>query len=432
MRPEEKSTLLTFIGMGDYKKGRYELDGRVSEFESSFAQVAILDLFADSIGSATVFMTEESRRKNYEGEEGLRCWLEKVAAYRGMTNFSIKEVLVPPGRNKEESMEIFRILSEEIGKGESLIVDVTHGFRSFPVLLSHLTGYLKAVKGVKVERVLYGAFEAAEDKCSGVYPMFDLTPFVTFHDWAVGIDRYLSSGSGRHLKSLGVEALKPFLMKEGRREGMRARSLLNALDTFSKNVATCRGPLLRENVRAILSLIDEAEDEVCSLLPQFEPIFRRIREEFIQMNVGDPIRFDLQMAGWCAEKGLIQQGYTIFAENLISHLLVRVFGGFSEEKVYDYRNREEARKILNACADGRDKSGSYSLEKSGGEYHLVGSDRALFKNVWVPLGLVEMWKEVSGLRNDINHGGNRSNPAGADTLSRNLKSLIDAALAMFG
>jgi len=73
---------------------------------------------------------------------------------------SFAPVEVPPATDEAAWWRIFNALTEAVPEGTTLLVDVTHGFRSQPFLSLAVVAYLRAVKDVEVERIVYGAFEA--------------------------------------------------------------------------------------------------------------------------------------------------------------------------------------------------------------------------------------------------------------------------------
>ncbi|MFB9991970.1 TIGR02221 family CRISPR-associated protein [Deinococcus oregonensis] len=85
-----------------------------------------------------------------------------------------------------------------IPEGSTVYMDVTHGFRSLPIVTLLALAYLRSVRGVKLAGVLYGAFEAGQ----AITPVFDLTPFVSLLDWASAAERFIDTGDARKMTRL--------------------------------------------------------------------------------------------------------------------------------------------------------------------------------------------------------------------------------------
>lgn len=62
--------------------------------------------------------------------------------------------------SEEEYWEIFTQVLQAIPKGKVVLLDVTHGFRSLPLLTVLILTCLRTVRKVTLQHVLYGAFEA--------------------------------------------------------------------------------------------------------------------------------------------------------------------------------------------------------------------------------------------------------------------------------
>ena len=61
----------------------------------------------------------------------------------------------------------------------------------------------KVKNDVKIERVIYGAYEAVERE-NPKKPVFDLTPFVSLLDWLGAVTMFLQTGEARPIADLDV------------------------------------------------------------------------------------------------------------------------------------------------------------------------------------------------------------------------------------
>lgn len=94
------------------------------------------------------------------------------------------------------------------------------------------------------------------------------------------------------------------------------------------------------------------------------------------MKTGDVISNELEIAKWCLENNLIQQGFTILRENLVNYVITKFF--YSEGSLKDL-NKNENRKNAENMLNKRDRK--------------------------IPLQIVNLWRELIEYRNDINHCG---------------------------
>ncbi|MGX2040914.1 TIGR02221 family CRISPR-associated protein [Methylocaldum sp. MU1018] len=103
-----------------------------------------------------------------------------------------KLVLIPYAKTLEEQVEILRILATEIGSGEQVILDVTHGFRHLPMLSLVAARYLERINGNAIEEIYYGALEMTPP--GGETPVLKLTGLLRLMDWIQALAAYDKDG----------------------------------------------------------------------------------------------------------------------------------------------------------------------------------------------------------------------------------------------
>ena len=127
-------------------------------------------------------------------------------------------LLISYARDEAEQTAILTDLAGAIGKGESIVLDVTHGFRHLPMLALVAARYLQHVRGVQVQEVYYGAAEMT-DPASKQTPVLRLGAMLQMLDWVEALAVYENSGN------YGVFA--PLLQRDGMEE-KRAAMLADA------------------------------------------------------------------------------------------------------------------------------------------------------------------------------------------------------------
>lgn len=115
-------------------------------------------------------------------------------------------LLIPYARDEVEQTAILTDLAGTIGRGDSIVLDVTHGFRHLPMLALVAARYLQHVRGVQVQEVYYGAAEMT-DPGSGQTPVLRLGAMLHMLDWVEALAVYENSGN------YGVFA--PLLQRDG-------------------------------------------------------------------------------------------------------------------------------------------------------------------------------------------------------------------------
>jgi len=149
--------LITTLGTGNYSVANYHLNGKYAS-QTRLGFKALAELLNISQENIYVFGTEKR-----EGTEQLRSSDWSILDQEFEVPF-LKEqkIPVPYGLTKEEHYEFFEKVLSTIDDTEEIIFDISHGFRSTPVifLMSLFFKFSLGVSKVQKLRVFYGAFEA--------------------------------------------------------------------------------------------------------------------------------------------------------------------------------------------------------------------------------------------------------------------------------
>ncbi len=323
---ERRGRLLTFLGTGRYERVRYLLEGRAwtSDWVAE-ALVRIAEGSGASYGEVLLFGTAEAQATNWSPEREARL-REAVE--------SVRVVTIPHGRTEAELWTIFSLITEEIQPEETIDFDITHGFRSLPLLALIVAQYGAALKGSRVNRILYGAYEAGSlpqgtpdvrhpDAEAGrsregvrTVPVFDLSAFGNLMEWTLGIDRFLTSSDAGTLCRLTQQEIKPVLvLTKGRDQTASAlRGFVRALDGYTSAVRTCRGRDLLQWEHEVRERLAEVEGLTRTHVPALTPLLGKLRTKLPGAHAEDDTLAALNAAEWCWRHDLVQQGLTILEE----------------------------------------------------------------------------------------------------------------------
>lgn len=408
-------------------------DGRESPVVR-FVQEATIRLFCENWTNADrilIFTTQEAFQKNWlddghkDGQPGLESRLKALSLAP-----QVQKVEIPEGKTIEEIWQIFQILYDQLQDEDQVICDITHAFRSLPVLVLAVLGYARVMKKIIPEGIYYGAFEVlgipAQVKNVPMEqrraPLFDLTPFAVLLDWTTAIDRFLAAGDASLAQELANKEVRPLLRNsQGQDQAARAiERIARTLQKLAQSLRTCRGPELPRIVQALRqSLADCPRPD---LIPPFAPLLQRLSDKIQAYEQGSPHPF-LVAARWCADHNLIQQGFTILQEGLITHLVETVLQGDPRDQTQrDLINQSlKIRKNRLEQKDWHEPARSHS--------HLVTQ---LIK-VWdTTPALAGIFDQLLQTRNDLNHAGYRQNQISANSFAPRLADLIQRAAALLG
>ena len=137
--------------------------------------------------------------------------------------------------------------------------------------------------------------------------------------------------------------------------------------------------------------------------------------QFEQSTVKDGI----QAATWCLNHNLIQQGYTILQETLITYF-VSMIGENPENFDNQNRNRTIANQAVTIFL--KNKPEKKWFKEAAHNKDITRKFQNLYKK---NQNIVKIYRDLTGSRNDINHCGFNDNPARIKTLEDNLGKFIN-------
>lgn len=121
------------------------------------------------------------------------------------TDTVLKILLVHYGVDEQEikkNIEIVLSIVDFLKDGDEIIVDITHSFRSIPLIIMNLLFYLRTVKNPKVtiSHIYYGMLEV--NKELGYTPVVDLKSALSITDWTLGAYSFQEFGISKQICTL--------------------------------------------------------------------------------------------------------------------------------------------------------------------------------------------------------------------------------------
>ena len=422
--------MIAFLGTTTYVPCNYTYGGEkvpnVCFVQEAIARLMCRDWEEDD--RILVFLTREAREMNWmdtssddpgEGtgkKEGLKSRLDSIGLLA-----KVEAVDIPSGNSENEIWDIFRKVFDNIKEGDEVLFDITHAFRSIPMLAIIILHYARVMKNVTLAGIYYGALQSLgsmnevremrmEDRNA---PIFDLTPFVSLMLWTDAIDSFLRYGDAQGVSELTVEGVQPIL-RETRGGDEAARNLkgfANNLENLTMQFRTCRGMGLidfdYDELRKMVSLIKDD----CNVAPLI-PLFEKVREKIGDFN-NDDVGNGFIAVEWCLEHGLIQQGITLLHETIKSHIIDK---HFSHEELTDQKYREAVNRALYFRKDG----------KSEDKWDVKPEEKRIIRAVISGLDpeLSKIFGQIGQYRNDINHSGFKERALRPETFEKKLAKHI--------
>lgn len=103
----------------------------------------------------------------------------------------VKLRTIPFARNDREQTAILQQMADCVNGGDLVSLDITHGFRSLPMLGLVSAMFLKQLKHAWIGGIYYGALEMAE---AGITPVVQLDGLLSLLEWLGAISAFRASG----------------------------------------------------------------------------------------------------------------------------------------------------------------------------------------------------------------------------------------------
>lgn len=350
--------LISFLGTGpldgknntnrrEYKKAKYVFEDG-TEKTTSFVTAAIKEYrLCDKVivlGTAKSMWEEYFRyfaEKNDCFNEELYFKLAEFAesASHTTTEFPLaaeiekylpdtKIIILRYGLNEYElrhNLEQILKIEDYLQNEDEVFVDVTHGFRSFPLFAQQIILYLKQVsnKKINLRNFFYGMLDASRDL--GYAPIVDLSIIQTMNDWILGSGLLINKSDGSLLVSL---------LKESDPQ------LATLVDNFSKALNINYSHEIRQQYQQIL----KADFSRLKLLEKAIALkaFNEFKQHFKNVEMKKHSLFQLDLAAWYFNKKLYGVAYLTLTEALVTYTAEKI----NPDNPLDQATRDEAKKQI--------------------------------------------------------------------------------------
>jgi CRISPR-associated DxTHG motif protein len=340
--------LITFLGITSYDEIEYRWNDL--SYKTKFVQEAFVHWLKPE--ATCVLLTEKARAGQ---------WQDLHQKLQGHTH--TVEIDIPDGKNEAELWEIFEAISEVVQEGDEIAFDITHGFRSLPMIALLTIAYLKQVKGVKVQHVVYGVYE----RDNPMAPILDLTPFADLLDWLAAAKIFTATGDSSELGQLIQEIQDDaYRNREAYGENL-PRALKNfgaALAEVSDDLLLARVSNLPKSVRKLAERQSAANTEVPQWAQPLTLLLDKIAATYAPFR-DDSLPTQAALIRWYLDHNHIVQAMTLAREWVVS-----------------YHLHKEGK-------DWRDPHEREWMEQLLGEF----------------LKLSPLWSKITGTRNDLAHCG---------------------------
>jgi CRISPR-associated Csx2 family protein len=404
---------ISFLGKGKYETVTYCWRGR--ECQTHLFPEALARIFEPE--KVLVFVTPSAR--DYCPPKGERCACcgqilsepkeEKTYCdvLKERLGDQVEFVEIPEGRSEQELWEIFDRVASVVSEKETILLDITHAFRSIPMVVFAIAAYLRRTKSVTIERIVYGAFEARDGNNRA--PIFDLTPLLDLLDWLSGAEIFLQRSDAALLaERLGTVHRQAWQRQSGEYLPTHLQTVANKLRSLSQALHLARPRDVMRHAHELLPMLTKMASEAERWAKPFaHDAPDRLDKENLQKQ--------LALIEHFVEKGLWMQATLLAREWVVSWVaLQRGSGDWLDRK---YREAE----IEKALGEALKRLQQLSEEVPDWFDGLVKSEE-----------VARLWDWLGSLRNDVAHCGMRKDAAGIASIEQRvseipqrLKALMD-------
>lgn len=329
-------------------------------------------------------------------------------------------VPIPRGESEEELWEIFDIICHAVPKDARIILDITHGFRSLPLLVFGAATYLSRSKNTRLERIVYGAYEAGkkENEVVTQAPIFDLTVLADLQDWLQALDAFAIRSDAEKLAFLLKQTHdRQWATREPQQEMLpyRLQNMGQHLEAFSNSLRLLRPLEALKEAAEIQALADEVEREAARWEKPFGHILSTLTYDIRGLASNKPQQLD--------EKGLHQQ-IGLVKHYVAKDLLVQAVL-LGREWVINWLAWKTLEKLW------LDRDVRYRLEKGlGAAAKAQRSKKEVELPPWyhtLPEAkeVSTLWNWLTDLRNDVAHCAMNDDPASAENIRTRSHELVE-------
>ncbi|RMH35739.1 MAG: TIGR02221 family CRISPR-associated protein [Acidobacteria bacterium] len=401
---------LTFLGTGRYGTVTYVWDdgSQQREWQTNLFPEAVARIFQPQ--RMLVFVTPQA--KTHEHFQALDQRLGGL----------LESVDIPEGRSEAELWTIFERVASSVQEGDTVLLDITHAFRSIPMIVFAVAAYLRRAKGVTIECIVYGAFEARNQDNRA--PVFDLTPLLNLLEWLSGVEFFLQRSDGVLLAERLISIQDALRRKQppsqtSKELPEKLKSVGDKLKHLSQALHLARPRDVMRYASELLPLLEKVAAEAERWAKPFALILEQVRSEVVKFAHNTPDQLDqenlqkqLALIEHLVDKGLWMQAVTLAREWVVSWLALQRGDGDWLDKEYREHQLESA---LGAAA--RELQKKRAVEKKQAEVP------EWFGQLLKAMEIAELWSWLTQLRNDVAHCGMSRQAAGIQSIEQRAREL---------
>lgn len=413
-----KYNFLTFLGDNRYDETTYSYPDGSGKCKTRYVQVAILKYLLGKLQThnleVTVFVTPESRNANWDSVDGLHEKLKELIPETQIKAVDIEN----PETNRSHSFnwKLFDTITDHIPGSSTVILDITHAFRSIPTMAVTIINYARIVKNVELHAIFYGLYKRDNQES----PIVDLTEADLLLRWSNAVSNFVDFGNANALKKL-TKATSGNRQETIPHVKRLENAIADRLDTIWNLLATCRSSKIIEgdDFYNLQTDIMKLRDMDSYNLPTLHQLMDKITDSVLLFRENSNSNI-LAAIHLCIKYNLIQQGITLLNEGIITFILHAIGSNPDDRHLRD---------AVSAYFISEDKQQHGSRNSSNDNTIRIREKLDLNMNI-VRVIKGGIYQPLKKIRNDINHGSYVPLPASDRDFAQKLKKIFGNTLLL--
>ncbi|WP_148259922.1 TM1812 family CRISPR-associated protein [Isosphaera pallida] len=376
--------LISFLGTGNYENACYRWNNE--SYSSKYVVFAIAKMLQNIESQKNIEVVLLATDKAWQAHGQSVC---DTFAQADLP--TPQRRTIPDGASQDELWNQFEIILDVLQSSDDVVyIDITHGFRAQPFFASGVIQYLQSVFNRSEDvHVIYGEYNRNQPENSRIW---DLTPFVELSEWSRSLLLFLKTGQAQGVveptRKIGRDLKKKWAAEGRQGQPTDLDQLAKLLEKFSDDFITVRtGCLLlgpESSSQQLVNMMEKARDEVIQILPPLGKVVDMVIER-LKPLCGATCLSDPQ-----GQAALQYLSMLYFKMGRIAEACATLREGW-----------------ITKYADSRsDKPGTVDFDKDAREE----AEKRFFERH------ENLGKQISQLRNDIQHAGYRKDPMPPKTI----------------
>ena len=410
--------IISFLGFNEYKETTYLPPiGQENKLPCTtpFFQEALVQFYQPE--SLIVLLTDKVENQKPKDKDGNELPQTNWQALQDRIAGKVKlEAIknIPEQNTPKDIWYIFEQITRYFEKGDSVIFDITHSFRSIPIVALLSVSYLRTVREVNIQGLLYGAFEA-KDKDNKT-PTFDLLPIVSLLDWITATDQFIKTGNGETLANL---------LNDNNQASPARKNLAENISGIAQDLENLRPMFAMEKAYKLPEYIKKATPTFSETVSPFATLLEQVEEDYGKFGLEEPTNFKanpekflnqlLIIIEWYVKKKRMVQALCLMREWLPCLLCYHF-----ELDAFNKDDRSEMELLLSGGKYKNEAGITIESKYFKKWQELNNQKRKKLTNLWGG----DLYK-LAKYRNDVLHAGFRQNPESAEAIIKQTEKIFN-------